>query len=147
MKKIVMSAMVALIFAGCGNTLEKDEVVCVVESSIPSNQFQMIAQDAIFSCTDKSGKPVSGVIEIDETKKSGFKKDIKKLSIDNGFVTKYETEWINGDRERKHEFVFENGKLAKNIEDGKDIGWKENTSNNLINAVKPMVLELTIKRD
>lgn len=147
MKRIPISAAVALTLVGCGNTLEKDDVVCVVESSTPSNQFQMIAQDAIFSCTDKVGKPVSGVIEIDEAKKHHFQKDIKKLHINNGFVAKYEYEYINGDFEGKREIVFENGKFAKNIEDGKDIGWKENTSNNLINAVKPMVLELTIKRD
>ncbi len=147
MKRILISVAVALTLVGCGNTLEKDNVICVVESDTPSNQFQAITQDAVFSCTDKSGKPVGGVIEIDETKESGFKKYIKKLSIDNGFITKYETEWINGDRERKHEFVFENGKFAKNIEDGEDKGWKENTSNNLINAIKPMVSDLTIKRD
>lgn len=70
MKRILISAAVALTLVGCGNTLEKDDVVCVVESGTPSNQFQMITQDAIFSCTDKVGKPVSGVIEIDEAKKN-----------------------------------------------------------------------------
>nr|WP_317404458.1 hypothetical protein [uncultured Helicobacter sp.] len=47
MKRILISAAVALTLVGCGNTLEKDDVVCVVESGTPSNQFQMIAQDAI----------------------------------------------------------------------------------------------------
>ena len=147
MKRILISAAVALTLVGCGNTLEKDNVVCVVESSTPSNQFQAITQDAVFSCTDKSGKPVSGVIEIDEAAKHHYQKAIKKLNIDNGFIAKYEYEYINGDFKGKYEFVFENGKFAKNIEDGEDKGWKENTSNNLINAIKPMVSDLTIKRD
>ncbi len=39
MKRILISVAVALTLVGCGNTLEKDNVICVVESGTPSNQF------------------------------------------------------------------------------------------------------------
>ena len=117
-----------MLIAGCGETeLKQEDIVCVYDKyeNTTLDVSAVIGKtkptsESVFSCTNKTGEAVSGMIEVD--KDNG--KEIRKLYIKDGLVTKYEQETkvekANGIKLVKEEIIFENGKFVKKIYDGEE---------------------------
>lgn len=85
-----------MLLIGCGESkLKEEDIVCVydkyenatlAESAIIGKTKP--TSESVFSCTNKTGGAVSGVIEADK----GNGKEISKLCIKDGSVTKHERE-------------------------------------------------------